>query len=324
MNADLVDILCCPRCGGAVALSAESLSRATSQVEQGELGCRVCKSAFPIVGGIARFVSRELYAASFGHQWNRFEVQAPEEDAEVFRTKTGVDPQSLAGLRVLDGGCGSGRYSAVAARAGARVVAVDLSRAVEKAAAVCGGMAHVDVLQADLLALPLVPESFDFAFSLGVLHHSPDARRAFGELARRVRPGGRLAVWLYRRNTAAQEAVNQVLRGMTTRMSVGQLETVSQVGAVLGGVPMVKWTLNKVVNFSNHPQWEVRLCDTFDWYSPRYQSHHTSGELRGWFEEEGFAEVRELEPAKTGGVYRWAYEHDLIIGSGVNFVGKKR
>ena len=92
---------------------------------------------------------------------------------------------------------------------------------------------------------------------------------------------------------------------------------------VLGGVPVLKQTLNKVANFSNHPDWTLRVCDNFDWYAPRYQSHHTVDELQGWFRAEGFDDLRVLAPARSGRVYDWAYRHDLIIGSGVNVVGTK-
>jgi hypothetical protein len=83
-------------------------------------------------------------------------------------------------------------------------------------------------------------------------------------------------------------------------------------------------TLNKLANFSNHPDWTLRVCDNFDWYAPRYQSHHTPEELMRWFEEEGFTEIVELAPAKSGALYDRAYEHNLIIGSGVNVAGTRK
>ena len=86
---------------------------------------------------------------------------------------------------------------------------------------------------------------------------------------------------------------------------------------------MLNRTLNKLANFSSHPDWTLRVCDNFDWYAPRYQSHHTPDELRRWFVEEGFADIAELPPAKAGGLYDWAYHHDLIIGSGVNVAGRR-
>ncbi len=47
-------------------------------------------------------------------------------------------------------------------------------------------------------------------------------------------------------------------------------------------------------------------------------------ELKSWFAEEGFDDITELRPAKSGQFYSWAYEHDLLIGSGVNVTGKRR
>jgi hypothetical protein len=93
---------------------------------------------------------------------------------------------------------------------------------------------------------------------------------------------------------------------------------------VLGSVPVLNRTLNKVANFSGHPDWTLRVCDNFDWYAPRYQSHHTVEELRSWFAEESFADLVELPPAKGGPLYEWTYAHDLIIGSGVNVAGTRR
>ena len=320
MHKELVERLCCPECRGPLDLDVELLRAATGQVDRGQLRCRGCGTGYPIARGIPRFVGGESYVASFGRQWTRYAVERLEEDEETFQTKTGFRLDELAGRDVLDAGCGGGRYSFVAARHGARVLAVDMSRAIDRAARMCDRFPHIDFVQADLLRLPIAERCVDLAFSIGVLHHSSDAQTAFRQVATTVRPGGRLAVWLYRRNTPVQECVNEVLRGVTRRMSVGQLETL---GAVFGSIPIVNRTLNKIVNFSNHSVWENRVCDTFDWYSPRYQSHHTVSELMGWFRGAGFDQLRELPPEKAGWLYDWAYEHDLIIGSGVNVVGTR-
>jgi SAM-dependent methyltransferase len=264
------------------------------------------------------------YVASFGRQWNRYDVARDDEDEAVFRVKTGLDPAALAGRLVLDAGCGGGRYARLLGRHGAKVVGVDLSDAVEKAATLCAGFPDVAIVQADLLDLPLAEGAFDVVFSIGVLHHSPDPRRAFAQVARRVKPGGRLAVWLYRRNTAAQEWLNTGLRAITTRMPPWILERGCVALGALGGIPVVNKLLNKIANFSNHPDWTLRVCDNFDWYAPAYQSHHTTAELTGWFREEGFADITELPPARNGRFYEWAYQHNLIIGSGVNVAGTRR
>jgi len=251
-------------------------------------------------------------------------VERPEEDAEVFLTKTGLTPASLAGRLVLDAGCGGGRYSRLLGTHGAHVVGLDLSSAVDKAATACADLPNVQIIQADLLDIPIPACTFDAAFSIGVLHHSPDPRRAFQQVADKVKPGGTLAVWLYRKNTWPQECLNSGLRAVTTRLPARFLETACVGLGALGSIPVLKRTLNKAVNFSNHPDWTLRVCDNFDWYAPTYQSHHTVAELMRWFEEEGFSELQELSPGKSGGLYRWAYHNNLIIGSGVNVAGRKR
>src|SRR3954463_4161409 len=216
MKAETLTLFRCPRCRGEVGLVGEG--------DAAELRCRGCAAAYPVTRGIPRFAG-EPYVASFGRQWNRYDVARDDEGEAVFRVKTGLDPRDLAGRRILDAGCGGGRYSRLAGRHGASVVGFDLSAAGEKAPDPCAGCPDVTIVQADLLALPLAEASFDVAFSIGVLHHSPDPRRAFAQVAATVKPGGRLAVWLYRKNTMPQEALNRALRALTTRLPARLLET---------------------------------------------------------------------------------------------------
>ena len=311
-SLDLARLLNCPKCRSSLL-----------EIHKDEsLVCQSCRATFPSIAGVPRLAANP-YVASFGRQWNRYDVERPEEDTDVFLAKTGLSAASLRGKLVLDAGCGGGRYSKLLGTHGAKVLGLDLSDAVEKAARSCCNLANVGIIQADLLDIPLAPRTFDFAFSIGVLHHSPDPRRAFTQVADKVKPGGQLAVWLYRRNTWPQELVNSSLRAITTHVPPALLETSCAGLGILGSIPVLKQTLNKVVNFSNHPDWTLRICDNFDWYAPTYQSHHTVDELMRWFQEEGFTNLRELAPLKSGSYYSWAYRNNLIIGSGVNVLGTK-
>lgn len=304
--------LFCPNCRSRLSCPLPEL-----------LVCEVCPAEFPILGGIPRFVEQK-HLASFGLQWNRYEVAHGEEDRATFEAKTGFRLAELNGLSILDAGCGGGRYSRIAAEAGANVLGADHSSAVDKAAALCGSLENVRFIQADLKHLPLAEASFDAAFSIGVMHHDEHTRAVFESVARMVKPGGKLAVWLYRRNQWWQEGINRFLRNRTIKMSQRGLERVAKLGACVGGIPVVNKTLNKVVNFSNHPSYENRVCDTYDWYAPKYQHHHTTAELSQWYREAGYDNLQVLPPEKQGRFYRWCYHRNLLIGSGVNIVGIRR
>ena len=87
-----------------------------------------------------------------------------------------------------------GRFAEVATRWGAHVVGIDLSLAAEVAAQSL--RRDATVFQADVFQLPFAPESFDFIYSIGVLHHTPDCEHAFKVLPGLLKPVG-IAIWLY-------------------------------------------------------------------------------------------------------------------------------
>ena len=276
-----------------------------------------------IIDGIPRFVSDE-HLESFGQQWTKFEVAHEDEDRQTFSAKTGMPIHDLRGLRVLDAGCGGGRYARICGEAGAAVIGADHTRAVDKARQLCKHLTNTHFLQADLKQLPLEPASFDFVFSIGVMHHDADTRAVFDAVARMVKPGGRYSVWLYRRNQRWQELINSGLRSITSRLPPAALMPFCQLGAILGGIPGINRSLNKFVNFSAHPNYENRVCDTFDWWAPQFQQHHTVEELSTWFHESGFVNLTVLAPEKSGRCYSWAYDNNLLIGSGVNITGFRK
>src|SRR3990172_2722911 len=93
-----------------------------------------------------------------------------------------LGPEFFPGKLVLDAGCGFGRHLYYAAEFGAEVVGVDFSAAVEAARANTAGCKGIHLVQADIYRLPFREASFDFAYSLGVLHHLPDPERGFQAL----------------------------------------------------------------------------------------------------------------------------------------------
>ena len=266
--------------------------------------------------------------SAYGLQWNTFRIVRPEEDRATFRNRTGLDPAGLAGSLVLDAGCGMGRYLRVVAEGGAVAVGMDLSRAVEAAKDLTGEWPGVSVVQGDLLRLPFAVGSFDQIYSLGVLDHTPDPRRAFLGLAKLLKPGGRIAIWVYPVERPALERIINLHRAVSRRLPLGVLVPLSRLMAPVGALKRrLMASRNRVVarfgvalnvltiGVSMHPDPEVRVCDTLDWYAPRYLSRHTPEEVRGWFEEAGLVDVVDLARDQ-------AHFH-AGQGNGVNFAGRR-
>lgn len=187
------DILRCPFCQGKFLINEDHVE------------CAHCYRRYVIKMGVPRFVDDEGYSDSFGYEWTRFNLlQLDSYNRTHFSEKrfvacTGWQSNDLDGKFVLDAGCGSGRFTEVALAYGARVVAIDLS----DAASVCHRNLHCEsllVCQSSIYDLPFADETFDYVFSIGVLQHTPDPFHAITCLARKVKRGGMLSLWIYERD----------------------------------------------------------------------------------------------------------------------------
>jgi len=123
--------------------------------------------------------------------------------AECSASFAGIaNPHAIApiadGETVLDIGCGGGMDLLLAARRtglGGRAIGVDMTEAMWERAlrsATAAGLSNVEVHRADATALPLPDASVDVVISNGVLNLVPEKEKAFGEIRRVLRPGGRL------------------------------------------------------------------------------------------------------------------------------------
>jgi len=294
MGLDLSGLLICVHC-------AEPLPPESSW-NPGGTRCTRCGTEVPVLRGIPRFVASDAYTASFSFEWNRhrrtqLDSATSRESEDTFREKTGLSPEDVAGRLVLDVGCGMGRFADVVSRWGGNVVGIDLSLAVEAAHANLSGRENVRILQADLFHLPFRPGTFDIVYSLGVLHHTPDCEKAFRQLVPFVRPGGRLCVWVYG-PMGPWARVARLYRRATVRMPRRLLYLLCHFAIPWYHVcrlPMVGRILWTLLPVNEHPNPDWRVLDTFDWYSPRYQSLHTFPEVYRWFTSERFTDIHLLE-----------------------------
>jgi SAM-dependent methyltransferase len=279
--------------------------RDLDEITEGRLICAQ-RHSFPIVRGVPRFVTNDAYTQSFSYEWMRF--RTTQLDSVTGRTDTrdrlqaslNFPLEDLSGKLVLDAGCGMGRFAEIVHRFGGEYVGLDYSYAIDAANANASDLPGVHFVQADVFAPPFADGVFDLVMSLGVLHHTPDPRRAFDALPRVVKPGGQLTVTLYDAGNRVYVANSRFWRRLTTRMPKRLLHLMSYLAAplyYLWTLPLVGWLFRALAFISLERDWRWRVLDTFDWYSPRYQSWHTHHEVFGWFKENGFLQIEVLGPS---------------------------
>ncbi|HKS26422.1 MAG TPA: class I SAM-dependent methyltransferase [Pyrinomonadaceae bacterium] len=124
------------------------------------------------------------------------------------------------GLKVLEIGCGLGTDGAQFSKAGADYTGVDLTEAAVELARRRFELFDLKgrFETADAESLQFADASFDVVYSHGVLHHTPDTRRAVREIHRVLRPGGRAVVMLYHRDSYNYRVNISLLRRAGARL----------------------------------------------------------------------------------------------------------
>ncbi len=268
------------------------------EIVEGSLDCESCHEVFPIIRSIPRFVSSDAYSKSFSFQWNLFATTQLDSGRDIqtrntFIEKTGITPEELRGRVVLEAGCGMGRFlHLLSKQRETTIVGFDLSLAVEAAYRNVGHMSNVHILQADIFHLPFAKSTFDFIFSIGVLHHTPNPKRAFVSLVPLLKRRGEVAIWVYAKYR--RPPLSDFYRIFTSRMPWSMTLALCRLLAELYPLHRKFRHLRVILPISMLEDRERRLLDTFDWYSPRYQSKSTWQDVIRWFREAEFSEIRTL------------------------------
>jgi ubiquinone/menaquinone biosynthesis C-methylase UbiE len=137
--------------------------------------------------------------SSFGEEWNAFHEFNKKElefTGDIYFdivTREMLNDQST----VIDIGCGSGRWIKYLDGRFKKMVGLDPSKAIFAADKLLGQNDKVELVQASTDHIPFPEGSFDFAYSLGVLHHIPDTQKALADSVKMVRSGGHFLVYLY-------------------------------------------------------------------------------------------------------------------------------
>jgi SAM-dependent methyltransferase len=311
-------LLRCPECGDRLELEPEraSCGRHAFQVRDSVPRLLPADLLGLLENAKGETVRARTYR-SFGFEWSAFRVQldAYERNFRWYVEPLGALP--LAGLTVLDAGCGMGRHAHHLLKSGARVVGLDASLAVEVAAANNRGPEAIFV-QGDLLRPPVARDAFDLVCCLGVLHHIEDTSRGLSALVSVARPGGRVLVFLYHDGAEHHRVSRLVLRmvtlarTITTRMPLPLLKACSWLLAV--GL-WVLW-VSPLKLLSRIPRWQARVAalplaqyveypfrvlwnDQFDRFSAPLEKRYSRAQVEDLLAKAGLVDVHVL------GGYGW-------------------
>ena len=278
---------------------------------------------FPILGGIPRFCHAENYTRTFGHQWTLFSTTQLDSRAQwgnVSERRLFAEtewPRRMEGERILEAGCGMGRFTEALARTGAEVFAFDSSVAVESNLKNNGSLGNINFAQADIYAPPYEKGSFDRILCVGVVQHCPSPRRAFEALVPFLKPGGEIVIDVYRLSWHCLLLGKYYLRPLTRRLRPETLHRLVKVhvgwvypltGSIQGLTGPWSRRLSAVLAVADYrgvydaPDGTLRVLaelDTFDMLSPMYDRPQTIAEVRRWFRDAALTDV-EVRPGHNG------------------------
>jgi SAM-dependent methyltransferase len=213
-HADLLRVDCCHRIRLAQDDAFASDAPVAAYARAIDAAARLLDAAVALPLAASELASDEAGASQqdatathYGNLWGGFSpAHYFDEATELLRARlerNDFDLSRASRERVLDAGCGGGRYSVALKKLGfGEVVGVDWSDrgiAVANARVAEAKIDGVGYRKADALALPFRDGEFDVVFSNGVLHHTYDTQKGIDELARVVKPGGRGWLYLYHR-----------------------------------------------------------------------------------------------------------------------------
>ena len=250
-------------------------------------------------------------AEQFGREWQSFDKMLKDFN-HVFQTYFDlVDLEQLSHKILLDAGCGMGRWAFHIAPKVNRVVACDLSFAVEPAYRNCYEHGNVEVVQADIFHPPFKSASFGFIYSLGVLHHLPDPFAGFALLKRLLSDDGKILIYLYYNLEnrplyfrSLKRAVDLV-RQFTTRVPTSVSYPVAFAVAVCIYLPLVwygdlmrrlglKDVGRKIPLYQTYMGKSFRLIynDAVDRLTAPIENRYSKREVIDWFLKVGFCNIR--------------------------------
>jgi SAM-dependent methyltransferase len=279
-------------------------------------------------------------SATFSDKWRRFKNYGLEPAHQPFLQdwyikklgRTSVDDLRAfyrSKRTILEVGPGSGFNTRFMAEASpeARVFAADISDAALTTFENTSTLPNCHVVQADLMELPFQDGFFDFIIADGVLHHTPDTKKALFALFAKLRAGGQMFFYVYRKMGPARQFVDQYVRERFSKLDpeacYRECEAITELGRELSkldakielthaipvlGIPAGTHDVQRLLYYNfikcfwnDAFDFETNNMVNFDWYHPHDAWQHTDDEVNAWLDELRVRE-RAFHPANPNGI----------------------
>lgn len=237
-------------------------------------------------------------AESFGFEWLKYPkiLSQFEKDWKRYFNPF-ITRQEVKGKVVADFGCGMAKHGYFTAKYGAKkYIGLDLSDAVEAAYANTRKFRPL-IVQADIYNPPLRGEKVDIFYSIGVIHHLPDPKKGFLTIAKLMKRGSKVFIWVYakHRNLRASLVYDPV-RVVTTRIPKGLLHKLCHIPAAglhlinLGQKGLSLAGFEKAVNrmpFSYYMSvpYMFKVSDSFDVFGTPKQVYYGLEDIKAWLKQ---------------------------------------
>jgi len=280
---------------------------------------------YRIRGGIPSFVptdvSRTQTVRSFAQKWAKHRYYL--EHTRRFYTEWYLQRYGffeIDALRaflegaefILDAGTGAGRDAAnLTENSDATVFAVDTAWEALEVARDRLTQPRLAFVHADLHRLPFPDGFFDLINCDQVIHHTPDPREAFEILRRKLKPGGQICCYVYKKKAVVREFTDDYVRERISKLPVDDAlavcEAITRLGRTLAGLKVTVDVEQDIpilgiqkgpVDLQRLFHWNVLKCfwnDEFDfftnniinldWYHPEHCFRFEPSEFREWFND---------------------------------------
>jgi len=238
---------------------------------------------------------------SFGLEWSVFYPKLGLSDKEfdhekqMFLRYTRSMPHFFADKIILDAGCGNGRYSNIVSKISKPDIFIlsDISDSIYEAKNNLAHLKNAYFVKCDMNNInKFLNIEIDYAFSIGVLHHTPDAKKSFKSIAETVKKGGFLSCYVYGKGNPILHKVNIFLRNkffkkFKPKSIMNICRVLSLPYYILRKIKLLgPWILELILKFI----FIGNIHNMFDAYSAGYTSFHSDKELSEWYYESRFSE----------------------------------